>query len=267
MFESLYHALFGGIGVALIAGPLGCFVIWQRLAYLGETLAHAALLGAALSLWWQAPLSLGVAISCLAMVAIFIILGQKRLWAGDTLLGIFAQSALALGFVVLAWAKAPNVDPMSLLMGEILTMTEQDLWLIYAGVAITLLLGWKLWRPLLALTVHAELAQVEGVQVRWVQTLFFVLLTGLMVLAIKVVGILLVTAFLIIPAASARRLARTPERMALYASLLGILAVILGGVTSVLLDWPTGPSIVVAMTVLFALGLLWPTRSCSLDKA
>jgi zinc transport system permease protein len=260
MDEFILRALLAGLGVALVAGPLGSFVVWRRMAYFGDTLSHSALLGVALGFLLGADLTLSVVVVCLVLAALLAALQRQRRLAADTLLGILAHSALSLGLVALAFLETLRVDLMGYLFGDILAVTAKDLAWIYGGGALALAALLRLWRPLLAMTVHEELAQVDGVNVGATRLAFMLLVALVIAVAMKVVGILMITAMLILPAAAARRFARTPEAMAALAALAGVLAV-LGGIGASL-DWdlPTGPSVVLAAAALFALSLGAPQR-------
>jgi zinc transport system permease protein len=253
--DFFWRALLGGIGVALLAGPLGCFVVWRRMAYLGDSLAHGALLGVALGLVLGIDLTIGIVASSVALVALLLLLQRQRRLAGDTLLVILAHGALSLGLVAVSLMEGQRLDLMALLFGDILAVSRIDLVWIYGGVAVILCAIALLWRPLLAVTAHEELARAEGVRVTLVSIIFMLLIAVTVALAMKVVGILLIASLLIIPAAAARRLARTPEQMAVLASLAGMLSVIGGLYGSLEWDTPSGPSIVVAALAIFLLGL------------
>ena len=248
--DFLIRALLASIGVVLLAGPLGCFIVWRRMAYFGDSLAHSALLGIALGLLLGVNPTLGVvAGSALLAVALLLMQHQRRL-ASDTLLGLMAHSGLALGLVVLSFFETVRVDLMSYLFGDILAVTTVDLLWIYGIGAAALLVLAGIWRPLLAITVHEDLARAEGVRV-WPVRLAFVLLIAIVIaIAMKIVGILL-----IIPAAAARRFARNPEQMAVFAVVVGILAAVGGLAGSLAWDTPSGPSVVVAALALFLLSL------------
>lgn len=257
MPEFMLYALLAGLGVALVAGPLGAFAVWRRMAYFGDTLAHSALLGVTFGLLLEINLNLAVAVGCLLLALALVALQQNRLLATDTLLGILSHSTLALGLICLSMFTNSRIDLMAYLFGDILSASPADvvsIWII-SLVVLTLLL-W-LWRPLLAITVHEELAQVEGVPVTAVRTALMLLMALVIAIAMKVVGALLITALLIIPAAASRRLTQTPEHMALGASLLGCLSVAGGLASSFLWDTPAGPSIVLSAALLFLLSLGW----------
>ncbi|GGK62484.1 zinc ABC transporter permease subunit ZnuB [Amphritea balenae] len=260
MADFLIFALLGGIGVALVAGPLGSFVVWRRMAYFGDTLAHSALLGIAIGVLFDINFNLAVVSCCVILALILVSLQRQRIVATDTLLGIMAHSSLSLGLVAVALLDDVRVDLMEYLFGDLLAITPTDLLWIYAGGAIVMLLLWRLWNPLLAITINEELAQVEGVPVTRIRLALMLLIGVVIAIAMKVVGILLITSLLIIPAASARRLATSPEQMAIFASLLGVVAVSLGLYASWHLDTPAGPSVVVAALVQFLLLYSLPIR-------
>ncbi|WP_020592126.1 iron chelate uptake ABC transporter family permease subunit [Kiloniella laminariae] len=256
MEDFLLRALIAGVGVALISGPLGCFVVWRRMAYFGDTLAHSALLGVALGLLLGFNLTLGIVATAI-MIALLVTLfqHQKRI-ASDTLLGILAHSSLAISLVVLGLLQGYRVDLLSYLFGDVLAVTLEDIYWIYGGGTIALALLGYIWKDLLALTLHEELARAEGINITLTQTLFMVTVAIVIAIAMKVVGVLLITSLLIIPAAAARRFARTPEQMAAIAALIGGASVVAGLFGSLQWDTPSGPSVVVAQLMLFLGSLL-----------
>lgn len=260
MDDFLLRALLAGLAVAMITGALGTFVVWRRMAYFGDTLAHSALLGVSLGVLMDINLSLAIVLVCLLLALLLVGLQNQRKLASDTLLGILSHSALALGLVAVSFAENVRIDLMGYLFGDILAVGQNELWWIGGGSLLALgLLIW-LWRPLLAMTVHEELAQVEGVRVGRTRLLFMLLIALVIATAMKVIGILLITSLLIIPAATARHYARTPEQMALLASLAGMLAVGGGLFGSFQWDLPAGPAIVVSAAILFFFGPHWWLR-------
>jgi zinc transport system permease protein len=254
--DFLVRAMVAGVGVAGVAGPLGCFVVWRRMAYFGDAMAHSALLGVALGFLLAIDLTLGV-VAVTTLTAFLLVALQRRPWlAGDTLLGILSHASLSLGLVAIGLMAWLRLDLLGYLFGDILAVTAADVAWIYGGGAVVLAALLAIWRPLLAATVDEDLARAEGMPVARVRMLFMVLIALVVALAMKLVGILLITSLLIIPAAAARRFARTPEQMAAIASAIGAAAVVLGLQASLRLDTPSGPSIVVAAALLFALTLL-----------
>jgi len=249
------RALVAGAGVALVAGPLGCFVVWRRLAYFGDTLSHSALLGVALALLLQIDIVLAVfGVSALVSLALLALQRRSSL-ASDALLGLLAHSALALGLVVLAFMTWVRVDLMGFLFGDILAVSKADIAVIWLGGAAVLGVLALVWRPLFAATVSRELSQAEGLAPARSDIVFMLLMALVIAIAMKIVGVLLVTALLIIPAATARRFASGPEAMALAAAGIGVAAVAGGLFGSLQWDTPSGPSIIVAAMILFILSL------------
>lgn len=263
--DFLLRALLGGIGVAVAVGPLGCFVVWRRMAYFGDTLAHSALLGVALGFLLAIDLTVGIVATCVALAVAIVLMQEQRRWSTDTLLGLLSHSALAIGLVIISAMDGVRIDLIGYLFGDILAVGRADLVWIWAGGALVLAGLAAIWRPLLALTVHDELARAEGVPSLAVRLVFTLLLAVVIAIAMKIVGILLITSLLIIPAATARRLAATPEGMAVAASVIGGLAVAAGLWGSLNFDTPSGPSVVVAALAIFvavqtAGALLRPAR-------
>ena len=253
MDDFLIRALVCGLGVAVVAGPMGAFVVWRRMAYFGDTLAHSALLGVALGFLLEVSVNFGIIAVCVLIALVLVGLQHQQRLASDTLLGILAHSSLSLGLVALAFLETLRVDLMGYLFGDILAVTAVDLYWVYGGGAAALAALIALWRPLLAMTVQEEVARVEGVPVAGVRLAFMVLMAIVIAVAMKVVGILLITSLLIIPAATARRFARGPEQMAVLAALFGMAAVGLGLYGSLQWDLPAGPAIVVAAALVFFL--------------
>jgi zinc transport system permease protein len=258
MDDFLIRALAAGVGVAVVAGPLGAFVVWRRVAYFGGALAHSAMLGVALGLAAGINLTLGVFVVC-ALIAISLVLLQRRGdVAGDTLLNVLAHGALAAGLVLIAFVEGARVDLMAYLFGDILAVSARDLIFIYGGGAVTLAVLIAIWRRLLSATLDEDLARVEGVPVTAVNMIFALLIALVVATAMKVVGLLLVASLLVIPAVAARPFARTPEQMAVIGAILGAISVAGGLGASMTFDTPTGPSIVVAAVILFALSSAVP---------
>ncbi|MGJ8528933.1 metal ABC transporter permease [Maritalea sp.] len=250
------RAIVAGIGFALITGPLGSFVVWRRMAYLGDTMAHSALLGVAISLLLNINLMVGVVAAALLVSAALMVLERRGVFSSDALLGILSHSTLALGLVLVGFMSWVRVDLMALLFGDILAVSKSDIALIYGfGAFILLGLMWG-WRALIAATVNVELAQAEGMHPQRSRILLMVCLAVLIAIAMKIVGILLITALLIIPAAAARRLSGSPEQMVFIASIVGVVSVVGGLNMSLSFDTPSGPSIVVAALVIFLISLL-----------
>ena len=261
MNDFLLYALLAGLGVALVAGPLGCFVVWRRMAYFGDTLAHSALLGVALGVLLQINLSITVTAVPLLMALALVMLEQKGFLSLDTLLGILSHSALAAGLVIISLLPDVRIDLMSLLFGDLLSVSVGDLWVIYGITLLVLALLVGLWRPLINITVNPELAAVEGTNVALVRTSLMLITALVIAIAMKIVGVLLITALLITPAATARRLSHTPEQMAIIASAIAMLSVLMGLSLSWYSDAPAGAAVVLCSATLFLVSLVVRQRT------
>jgi zinc transport system permease protein len=254
------RALVAGVGLALVAGPLGCFIVWRRMAYFGDTMAHSALLGVALALLLNINLTLGVFVVAALVSVALLALQRWNTLSTDALLGILSHSTLALGLVLVAFMTWVRIDLMGFLFGDILSVSVTDIAVIWGGGAAVLAVLVAMWRPLLASTVNAEVAEAEGLRPEVSRVVYMLLLAVVIAIAMKLVGVLLITSLLIIPAATARRLSVSPEQMAVLSALIGAVAVMGGLFGSLQYDTPSGPSIVVAALLLFVLSIVIPVQ-------
>lgn len=260
--DFMTRAMLAGVGVAFAAAPLGCFVVWRRMAYFGDATAHAAILGVALALALEMSVFAGTMAVALIM-ALTVTHLAGRGYAMDTLLGVLAHSALAFGLVAVSFLSGMRIDLMAYLFGDILAVSRTDLMVIWGGAALVVaLVVWR-WSALLTSTLNEELAYASGLDPRREQLILTIALAITVAVAIKVVGVLLIAAMLIIPAAAARGLARTPEAMAGIAAVIGAISAVAGLQGAYLFDTPAGPSIVCVAAILFAgLNLVgWRSKS------
>lgn len=261
MADFILRAFIAGICIAIVAGPLGSFVVWRRMSYFGDTLAHSSLLGIALGILMDINLQLAVIGSSIVFAFVLIFLQTRKTLSTDTLLGILAHSTLAIGILILSLSSTVQVNLVAYLFGDLLTIGATDLyWIIVATTIIGVFLL-KFWNTFLSITVHEELAEVEGVNVGKFHALMVLMVALLIAVSMKIVGVLLITSLLIIPPAAARRFASTPEQMALGASITGCLSVGLGLVMSYQWDTPAGPSVVATACLLFLIAYLTPSLS------
>lgn len=251
MLEFMLPSILAGIGIAIIAGPLGSFVVWRKMAYFGDTLAHASLLGLALGFLFNVNLYLSLMVCSLGIGAILVLLQKRPTVSSDTLLGILAHSALSLGLIAISFLDNVRIDLMNYLFGDLLAVTPNDLLFIYSGVGVILLILSRCWHALIASTVSEELASIEGHRVDLLRFILMLLIGGVIAIGMKFVGALIMTSLLIIPAATARKLTKSPETMAICASALGIVSVISGLFLSYQYDTPAGPSVVISASCLF----------------
>ncbi|GMM88366.1 zinc ABC transporter permease subunit ZnuB [Vibrio fortis] len=261
MLEFLLPSILAGLGIALIAGPLGSFVVWRKMAYFGDTLAHASLMGLALGFLLEINLYLALLICCLMLAVLLVTLQKQKLVATDTLLGILAHSALSLGLVAVSFLDNVRVDLMSYLFGDLLAVSPTDLVFIYGGAAAVALVLAIFWRPLLSTTVNEDLAAVDGINIDLMRLVLMLMVGIVIAVGMKFVGALIMTSLLIIPAATARKFAQTPEQMAFIASGIGSLAVLGGLSLSWFYDTPAGPSVVITATAMFMLSQIVKNRA------
>ena len=267
MLEDFFiRALIAGLGIAIVTGPLGCFVIWRRLSYFGDTLAHSALLGVTLAYTLEFNIAISVFIISSLIALILIDLQKRTNLPGDALLGLLAHSSLAVGLVVVGFLTFIRFDIMGLLFGDILAVTIEDIFIIWIGGPLILIILKLIWKPLFASTVNYELAEAEGLKPDRAKAIFTILMAGIIAISIKMVGLLLITGMLIIPAAMARNISSSPQMMVIYSVIGGLLSVILGLLTSLEFNIASGPSIIAAALFLFILSLLKIKQSIKLKN-
>ena len=251
----MVRASLAGLGVALAAAPLGCFVVWRRMAYFGDATAHVSLLGVALALVLHLPITVGVLFVTLSM-AVIVTLAVGRDTSESTMLGVIAYSSIALALVLVAMIPNVRIDLMSFLFGDILAVDRLGLAIIWSGLIIVLTFIICFWTAMLTSTLNAEFAISARYSPRMLQLMLSILLALLVTISIKVVGILLIGAMLIIPPAAARYFSSTPEQMALLAALIGTCSALGGLALSYLFDTTTGPTIVCVAAFIFVVSRL-----------
>ena len=256
MFDDFFiRAIFAGIGIAFVTGPLGCFVVWRRLSYFGDTLAHSALLGVTIAYSLDFNIAVSIFFISSAIALILIQLQRKTNLPSDALLGLLAHSSLAVGLVVIGFLTFIRFDIMGLLFGDVLAVNKKDLFIIWFGGALILIVLKLIWKPLFASTVNYELAEAEGLNPDKAKAIFTVLLAALIAISIKLVGVLLITGMLIIPTAMARNLSDNPKKMVVFSIIGGLLSVFIGLFSSLEFNTPSGPSIIAAALFLFIISL------------
>ena len=254
--DFIVRAIIAGIGIALVTGPLGCFVVWRRLSFFGDTLAHSALLGVLISITLDINVSLTIFVVASLVAILLLRLERTTNLAGDSLLGLISHSSLAIGLVILGFLSFIRFDVMGVLFGDILSVNSNDLLVIWIGGALILVVLSYIWKPLFASTVNYELAEAEGMKPERVNAIFTILLAALIAISIKMIGVLLITGLLIIPTAMARNLSDNPRQMVILSIIGGLLSVLIGLYASFEINTSSGPSIVVVAFILFILSLM-----------
>lgn len=257
----ILKAILAGVGISIVVGALGCFVIWRKMAYLGDSLSHSSLLGIALGLAYGLNLHIAIILICSLFAIILVWLQYKKMLSNDSLLGILSHASLASGMILISLLKTPSIDLYSYLFGDILTVTKSDLMLIYFGAIIILLILFFKWQNFCLITISKDLAKSQNINIFYHQILLMFLMAITIAISIQIVGILLITSLLIIPSASARKFAKSPESMAIIASIFATLSVIFGIISSIFFDIPSGPAIVISAVIIFIFSQFANTKS------
>ena len=260
MDDFIYRAIIASIGVSLIAGSLGCFVIWKRLSYFSDSISHSALLGVALGLATGLGINLGLVIVGGLFAVLIVVLQQKEFWSSDAVLGIFSHLSLSLGIVVLGIIGNQNTDYFAYLFGDILSITSKDLYWIFSVLIVVLTILVFNWKKLLLLTLNEELAKAEGINKLYYDLLFMFLIALAVSVSVQIVGVLLITSLLIIPPAISRVISNSPVTMILASMIVSIFSVLLGLYLSIDFDLATGPTIVITLGALFFIAQFLPKK-------
>lgn len=248
-------AMLGGVGIATVTGPLGSMMVWRRMSNFGDTLAHSTLLGVCFALLWNMNLYLGLIGISVIIACLLTVLSQRRGIGSDALLAMLSHTTLAVGLILATALPGIRMDLLGLLYGDILAINGSDLVWIYTVNALVLCILLKLWPSLLSMTIDESLAAVEGVPVFRLKWVLMMMMAIVFAIAMKLIGVLLMTALLVIPAAAARQFSKSPEQMAVIASVMGMISVVCGISLSDWWDWPAGPAIVVVATLFFIMSL------------
>lgn len=253
--DFLVRSVIAGLIMVAIAAPMGCLMVWQRLAFLSDTLGHAAVMGVGLGLLLEVTPVFGV-----LAVALLIVFSLNRVDSfnsalSETTLAIISHTGLAGGIILVGLLPAQSVNLEAILFGDLLATTSADLVRLLITTLVLLLLLLHHWRSFVAVSVSREIAQAEGIEVRKVQFLMYIMIALLVAVMMKVMGVLLIAAMLVIPTTSARLFSRSPEQMVAVSALYGLGALAGGISSSFQFDWQTGPAIVVCAALLMLVTL------------
>ncbi|KDB19613.1 metal ABC transporter permease [Wolbachia endosymbiont of Glossina morsitans morsitans] len=242
------NSLVAVVVISLVTGALGSFMIWQRLSYLGDSLSHSSLLGVALALIFEISPSLSIMLIAITF-AILLSLNFNRLYSADTILNIVTNVVLSSSLILMSFLPSGNNSIISSLFGDILTLDQSDIVLIFLTSAVVTLILIFRWRYWLMISINQDLAVVEKINVNFVRLEFLITLAIFIAIAAKLIGILLVAAFLLIPAASARLISKTPMEMIIVATVFSVISGISGLMLSASFDLLTGPAIILVAAV------------------
>lgn len=250
MENFIINAIIASVAIAVLTGPFGCFVVWKKISYFGDSLAHSVIFAVALSVTLNINLYLSLFLFSICYSSI-LVLSQKN-YSMDSLLGIFSHGFLSLGLVITSLMET-RIDLFALLFGDILAVSRIDIILLYCLALFSIIWFILKWKQLLMITINEDLAAVEGINSNLINFQFNFLLSLVICLSIQIVGIILVTSMLIIPPAIARYLSSNPKNMIIYSSFIAVASLLLGLINSMNFDIPTGPSIILVGFIGFIL--------------
>ena len=251
--EFIINAIFCGIGIALISGLMGCFVVWKKMAYFGDSLGHSAVFGVGIGILLGANQDLAIIFTVISFAILFTYLQNKDFFSSDVILGILAHGALSIGIILLSISNNANFNLHALLFGDILAASEKQIYIIFVAAAlIYCLIGYN-WQALILNTISRDLAKSQNISNFKMDLLLTTIMALVVAISIKIIGALLITSMLIIPPSSAKRLVNNPKSMAVISTLIALLAVICGIALSYYFDIPSGPAIIMISFIIFIL--------------
>ena len=248
-------AWIAGSILGLLSAPLGCLVLWRRMAFFADALAHGTLLGVALAVWWQLPMGIGVALVSIAVVLGLVLIDDERLPV-DAVLAVVAVTLLCLGLLTLTQLTNQQANVLGFLFGNLLELDWADLPLLAVSVALGLALLIYIWPAQIKLATNESLARIQGIDPTRQRLFFMGLLAGFCAIALQAVGSLLISGLLVLPALTARLYSTAPKQMVIIALVIAQLGVTLGVWGSIWLDIQTGLSIVLVLAIIFFAALI-----------
>ncbi len=248
-------AWIAGSLLALLSAPLGCLVLWRRMAFFADALAHGTLLGVALAVWWQLPTGIGVALVSVVVVLSLALMDDERL-PMDAVLAVVAVTLLCLGLLTLTQLTDQQANVLGFLFGNLLELDWVDLPVLAGSVLVGLALLIYVWPAQIKLATHEALARIQGVHPMRQRLFFMGILAGFCAVALPAVGSLLISGLLVLPALTARLYSAAPRQMVIMALIVAQLGVTLGVWGSILLDIQTGLSIVLVLAIVFFVALV-----------
>ena len=241
-----------GTLLVFLTAPLGCLMLWRRMSFFADTMAHGTLLGVALAALLSLPLWIGVTFTAILLVAVLWVLHDPRL-PNDALLALCSATLLCSGLLLIQHLPELRSELLSYLFGDLLTIEWIDLPVFAVIIGIALVILYKNWQAQIQIAIDPDIAVSEGINAKWQRLIFMLLLALFTVLALRAVGSMLMGALLVIPALAARLLSHSPKQMVIAAFIIGQIGITVGLWSSAGLDTSTGLTIVLTMSLLFAL--------------
>lgn len=255
-YPFIQRALLASVMVGVLCPFVGNFVVLRRMSFFSDAISHSAFAGIAAGALLGIDLSLSSVIVAMLIALLIAFLSEKTTLSHDTIIGVAFSGAIASGMLVIGMLKGYRADLFAFLFGDILAITDKDLLLIFLVSIVTITLLLVFLKPFLQITFNRDLARVEGVNVRFFEYLLFLIIAIVITVSLKIVGIILVTSLLIVPAASAKNLASSMKRLFVLSSLFGVVSGITGLLGSIYLNSSSGPTIVLVSIGIFFLTLL-----------
>ncbi|WP_174493516.1 zinc ABC transporter permease subunit ZnuB [Acinetobacter sp. Marseille-Q1623] len=250
--QLLLPAWIMGTLLVFLTAPLGCLMLWRRMSFFADTMAHGTLLGVALAAVLSLPLWIGVTFTAILLVAILWVLHDPRL-PNDALLALCSATLLCSGLLLIQHLPALRPELLSYLFGDLLTIEWSDLPVFIGIIIAALAVLFHYWQAQIQIAIDPDIAVSEGVNAKWQRLIFMLLLALFTVLALRAVGSLLMGALLVIPALSARLVSHSPKQMVIAAFIIAQMGVTVGLWSSAGLNISTGLSIVLTMSIVFAM--------------
>ncbi len=255
MDEFIIQIIIAAIGISLITSALGCFVIWKKMAYFGDSLAHASLLGIAIGILFSIDINLMILATTILFAVILGFLQNRNFLSNDALLGILAHGGISLAMIIISFSHA-NFDLEGFLFGSLLFVENKDILLIYLALFIIYPIIFLNWQKFILLTLNSDIACSMGINPAKYRMIFTILIALTITITIKITGVLLVTSLLIIPASISRIISKSPNQMLLFSTIISVFSSILGSILSYQFDLILGPTIITITIIIFSLVII-----------
>jgi zinc transport system permease protein len=259
MNEFLIYSIIAGVVIVSSLCPLGCIVLWRRIPYFGDAIAHSSILGIVLGLMLNINITIAIILVSMVFAILLILLHKEAI--SDILIVIFSYGFLSLGLFMIPFIISnTQVDIFSYLFGDILLVDDAEIKLSLICSIFVLLWIFFRWKKLLLISINEDLAVVEGINLKRINLEFMLITAFMIAVSIKIVGVMLIAAMLIIPSTAARNLSTSPVQMLFFSIAIGIMAVSVGIISSYMIDSPSGPSIILSSLMLYVLSLIFKSK-------
>ena len=255
-YPFIQRALIASVMVGILCPFVGNFVVLRRMSFFADAISHSAFAGIATGALLGIDLSVSSVAVAILIALLIAFLSEKTSLSHDTVIGVAFSGAIATGMLIMGMLRGYRADLLTFLFGDILAITENDLLLIFAIGILTVAVLLICLKPFLQITFNRDLARVEGVNVRFFEYMLFLIIAIVITVSLKIIGIILVTSLLIVPAASAKNIASSMKRLFVLSSAFGVVSGIIGLACSVYLNTSSGPTIVLVSIGIFFLTML-----------